>query len=69
MMIANHKEDAMRDKSYWETVSKYGVPVEDRDRLTCEGDTGHGPCGTYRDWGRGVCAKGHLIFIEGDDEE
>ena len=24
--------------------------------LTCEGDTGHGPCGTYLDWTDGTCA-------------
>jgi hypothetical protein len=68
MMIAR-KEGAMRDKSYWETVSKYGVPVEDRDRITCEGDTGHGPCGTYRDWGLGMCAKGHTIEFEEDGQQ
>lgn len=39
-----------------------GRGVEDLE-LTCEGDTGHGPCGTYTDWTRGRCACGHVIEI------
>lgn len=32
--------------------------------LTCEGDTGYGPCGRYHDWTDGRCARGHVIEIE-----
>ena len=32
--------------------------------LTCEGDRGYGPCGTYLDWPAGVCEVGHEIEIE-----
>jgi hypothetical protein len=35
--------------------------------LTCEGDTGHGPCGTYLDWTDGTCARGHVIKIIVDE--
>ena len=38
--------------------------------VTCEGDTGYGPCGTYLDWSNGLCSKGHVIEIvvpESDD--
>jgi len=34
--------------------------------LTCEGDEGHGPCGTYLDWTDGHCARGHVIEVETD---
>lgn len=33
------------------------------ERLTCEANTGHGPCGTYRDWIGGQCAAGHSIML------
>lgn len=57
-------------KRYWEFVATYGVPREDRDRITCEADTGHGPCGRYRDWGRGRCAAGHpIVFLEDEELE
>lgn len=48
-------------KGYWASVAKYGVPLADRGEMTCEGDSGNGPCGTYRDWGKGFCRKGHKI--------
>ncbi len=46
-----------------------GIPAEHpmHDRITCEGDTGYGPCGTYRDWADGRCAEGHRIEIEIED--
>lgn len=56
-----------KDESYWESVAN-GVPLEDRDRITCEGDTGYGPCGTYRDWSLGLCAQGHPIFFEEEED-
>ena len=31
--------------------------------LTCQGDQGHGPCGTYLDWTDGTCARGHILEI------
>ena len=41
--------------------------VENLD-VTCEGDTGLGPCGTYLDWADGTCARGHAIEIVVDRE-
>ena len=32
--------------------------------VTCEGDTGYGPCGTYHDWTDGTCRDGHEIEID-----
>jgi hypothetical protein len=37
--------------------------------VTCEGDSGYGPCGMYRDWAGGTCARGHEIEIRVDDVE
>jgi hypothetical protein len=31
--------------------------------VTCEADTGTGPCGTYLEWTDGRCACGHKIEI------
>jgi len=39
-----------------------GLGVEDL-ALTCEGDSGYGPCGTYLEWTDGRCACGHEIEI------
>lgn len=36
--------------------------------VTCEGDNGYGPCGTYHDWTDGTCAEGHLIEIDMEQE-
>jgi hypothetical protein len=38
--------------------------------VTCEGDTGYGPCGTYLDWRDGTCKFGHAIevIVDEDDE-
>jgi len=36
--------------------------------VTCEADTGHGPCGCYADWTDGTCANGHVIEIETADD-
>lgn len=40
-----------------------GLGVENLP-VTCEGDIGYGPCGTYLDWCDGTCAEGHVIEIE-----
>ena len=37
--------------------------------VTCDGDSGYGPCGTYLDWTDGRCACGHEIEIEIADED
>jgi hypothetical protein len=57
---------------YWNLIAREGVPVEDWGTFTCEGDSGHGPCGRYTDWAEGRCAAGHAILdrvaeSEGDD--
>lgn len=49
---------------YWGHVENYGVPPVDRDAITCEGDSGYGPCGTYSDWGNGRCKSGHKITFD-----
>lgn len=36
--------------------------------VTCEGDNGYGPCGTYHDWTDGTCAHGHAIEIDMEQE-
>lgn len=71
--MANHPQRSLRREfpggqkprrgtpEYWDLVSQYGVPHIDRDRITCEGDSGHGPCGRYRQWYDGMCARGHPI--------
>jgi len=40
----------------------------DIDLLTCEGDYGYGPCGSYVDWGDGRCSHGHEIEIKIETE-
>ena len=46
-----------------------GCGVEDL-QVTCQGDVGYGPCGTYLDWRRGRCSKGHKIeIVVNDDDE
>jgi len=42
-----------------------GIPVylPLHDNITCYGDTGYGPCGTYLDWIDGLCAEGHHIMV------
>lgn len=37
--------------------------------VTCEGDQGYGPCGTYTEWLDGRCAEGHEIEILTTDEQ
>ena len=37
--------------------------------VTCEGDTGYGPCGTYLDWTEGFCDRWHEIEIVITDDE
>ena len=44
-----------------------GMGVTDL-RVTCEGDIGYGPCGTYHDWTTGTCQEGHEIEIEIEEE-
>jgi hypothetical protein len=56
----------LTDKEFARLAS--GLGVEDL-AVTCEGDCGHGPCGTYLDWRDGTCANGHPIAIAVDDEE
>lgn len=36
--------------------------------VTCEADAGYGPCGTYHDWKRGRCLRGHKIEIEDEEQ-
>jgi len=36
-------------------------------QVTCEGDSGYGPCGTYIDWTDGTCANGHQIEMIVDE--
>lgn len=43
-----------------------GLGVSDLD-VTCSGDCGHGPCGTYLDWTDCCCRAGHQIEIAIDD--
>jgi len=57
----------LRRRTYFAVASREGVPHQDRDDVTCEGDHGYGPCGTYTDWSGGTCAEGHEITF-GDGE-
>lgn len=39
------------------------------DAITCEGDAGYGPCGTYLDWADGHCRDGHEIEVDTSSAE
>ncbi len=54
-------------RAYWQTVAHEGLPAEDYDAATCEGDNGYGPCGRHTDWGSGQCAEGHAIEFADND--
>lgn len=49
------------DKELERLKNEHGV--EDLD-VTCEGDQGLGPCGTYHDWTDGYCRNGHPIEVD-----
>lgn len=53
-----------RSNEYWATVHYLGLPSEDWDSATCDGDTGNGPCGGYASWMPGHCANGHRIEFD-----
>lgn len=48
-------------RSYWQRAAQYGVPHADRESITCQGDSGYGPCGIYTQWASGKCSRGHKI--------
>mgnify|MGYP001572365041 CR=1 FL=1 len=64
--IWNRGEMERGTPEYWREVARLGLPAEDWDAATCESDSGHGPCGKYKDWADGTCVGGHAIEF-GDD--
>ena len=59
------KQIARGSATYWKAVAACGLPAEDWNTATCEGDQGNGPCGKHTEWDveNGLCAEGHEIEI------
>jgi len=65
--IIDGQEVIRGSREYWRLVAVHGVPEDDADAVTCEHDSGYGPCGRYRQWGFGKCKNGGKITFS--DEE